>query len=296
MSFKTVSVLLMMVMSAAAFADSDAYLYETADGSRLDAMDQRLLSSLKKESKRALDGNSYNPGEVVFSFGGGHHSVVCAVLELCDIALEAGEKILDAQIGDSARWSVDTASSGSGSMRVQHLVVKPLSSDIHTSLVVTTDRRTYHLRLKASSDQFMPSVRFSYPGSGFSVLNDSRHNDSPVSRLSFNGNDSYQNNSVFRSEAETSDDSADSETLHDSDFEITGDEEAMPERVFFDGRRTIVRMATGTLPMPVLLLPGNSANYRVKGNDYIIDGRLKTCSLILKDGDQTYKTEITHVG
>ncbi|MDD6317769.1 MAG: hypothetical protein PUA61_02850, partial [Succinatimonas hippei] len=89
MSFKTVSVLLMMVMSAAAFADSDAYLYETADGSRLDAMDQRLLSSLKKESKRALEGNSYNPGEVVFSFGGGHHSVVCAVLELCDIALEA---------------------------------------------------------------------------------------------------------------------------------------------------------------------------------------------------------------
>lgn len=288
----------MMAMNTAAMADSDACLYENADGSRLDEMDQRLLSSLKKESKRALEGNSYNPGEVVFNFGSGHHSVVCAVLELCDIALEAGEKILDAQIGDSARWSVDTASSGSGNMRVQHLVVKPLSSDIHTSLVVTTDRRTYHLRLKASEDQFMPSVRFSYPGNGFSVLKNSRHSGSSLSRLTVSGHGAEQNTGSLLSayETESTDKTADEEMIHDSDFEITGDEEAMPERVFFDGKRTIVRMANGTIPMPVLLLPGNSANYRVKGNDYIIDGRLKTCSLILKDGDQTYKTEITHVG
>ena len=83
--------------------------------------------------------------------------------------------------------------------------------------------------------------------------------------------------------------------MHDSDYEITGDEEAMPERVFFDGRRTIVRMARGTARMPVLLLSGG-ANYRVSGTDYIIDGRIASASLVLTDGGETYRTEISHVG
>ncbi len=292
------ALLLLSLLLSAARAD-DLALYDAIEGSRLDEADRKVLAELEGSGRNALPGGAWRPGEVVFEYGTGHHSVVCAVLELCDIALEPGEKILDAQIGDSARWSVDTASSGSGGTQVSHLVVKPLASGIRTSLVVTTDRRAYHLRLKASPDQYMPSVRFSYPGRGFSALSSAKALQAqssrqsavvPSGRIEVDGG--YQERAGGGA-AEAA--ILDEEDMHDSDYEITGDEEAMPERVFFDGRRTIVRMARGTARMPVLLLSGG-ANYRVSGTDYIIDGRIAAASLVLTDGGETYRTEISHVG
>ncbi len=295
---KTIGLALLAMMAIASRAD-DLALYDAVDGSRLDEADRKVLADLEGTGRSAIPGGAYRPGEVVFEYGSGHHSVVCAVLELCDIALEPGERILDAQIGDSARWSVDTAASGSGGAQVSHLVIKPLAAGIRTSLIVTTDRRAYHLRLKASADQYMPSVRFTYPGRGFSALTGggapassapSRQAPSSSGRIDVGGAQPGYADPAGAEAADYGD-----EAMHDSDYEITGDEQSMPERVFFDGRRTIVRMALGTARMPVLILNGG-ANYRVSGTDYIIDGRIAAASLVLTEGGETYRTEISHVG
>jgi len=46
-------------------------------------------------------------GRVLYSFGAGLPTVVCAPLRVCIIELQAGEKIVgEPQIGDSVRWNI----------------------------------------------------------------------------------------------------------------------------------------------------------------------------------------------
>ncbi len=52
---------------------------------------------------------------------------------------------------------------GQGSAEVQHLIVKPLDVGLETSLVVTTNRRTYHMHLRSHRCNFKPRLGFTYP-------------------------------------------------------------------------------------------------------------------------------------
>ncbi|MBR4738004.1 MAG: TrbG/VirB9 family P-type conjugative transfer protein, partial [Rhodocyclaceae bacterium] len=87
-------------------------------------------------------------GEVIFVFGA-PATVVCAVLQICDVALQEGEQVNSINLGDTARWMVEPAITGRGANEVQHLIIKPLDIGLETSMVVTTNRRTYHMRLKS---------------------------------------------------------------------------------------------------------------------------------------------------
>ncbi|MFT3687804.1 recombinase family protein [Paenirhodobacter sp.] len=44
-----------------------------------------------------------------------------------------------------------------------HILVKPTRPDISTNLVVTTDRRTYMIELRARESLYMPTVAWAYP-------------------------------------------------------------------------------------------------------------------------------------
>ena len=89
-------------------------------------------------------------------------SIICAVLQVCDVALEPGEQVNNINVGDP-RWTVEPAITGFGASEVQHLIIKPQDVGLDTSLVVTTNRRTYHLRLRSHRTKFMPYVTFIYP-------------------------------------------------------------------------------------------------------------------------------------
>src|SRR5690606_7036773 len=77
--------------------------------------------------------------------------------------LQPGEQVNSIHLGDQARWLIEPAVTGQGSAEVQHLIVKPLDVGLETSLVVTTNRRTYHMRLRSHRRDFMPRVSFNYP-------------------------------------------------------------------------------------------------------------------------------------
>jgi hypothetical protein len=64
-------------------------------------------------------------GSVAFRFGESLPSIVCAILQLTDIELQPGEVVTQLNVGDSTRWSVESAVSGSGSEQIQHIIVKP---------------------------------------------------------------------------------------------------------------------------------------------------------------------------
>ena len=102
-------------------------------------------------------------GSIRFLFGSQQPSIVCAVLQVCDIELQPGEQVNSIHLGDQARWLIEPAVTGQGSAEVQHLIVKPLDVGLETSLVVTTNRRTYHMRLRSHRRDFMPRVSFTYP-------------------------------------------------------------------------------------------------------------------------------------
>ena len=48
-------------------------------------------------------------GAVVFLFGAAEPSIVCAVLQICDVQLQAGEQVNSINVGDSARWLLEPA-------------------------------------------------------------------------------------------------------------------------------------------------------------------------------------------
>ena len=90
-------------------------------------------------------------------------TIVCAILQVTDVELEKGETITHINLGDSTRWTVESAVSGSGSEQISHLIIKPRDIGLSTSLIVTTDRRTYHLLLLSDEKDFCHDVTFVYP-------------------------------------------------------------------------------------------------------------------------------------
>ena len=77
-------------------------------------------------------------GSIRFLFGSQQPSIVCAVLQVCDIELQAGEQVNSIHLGDQARWLVEPAVTGQGTSEVQHLIVKPLDVGLQPTGVPIT--------------------------------------------------------------------------------------------------------------------------------------------------------------
>ncbi|WP_295392430.1 TrbG/VirB9 family P-type conjugative transfer protein [uncultured Thiodictyon sp.] len=82
-------------------------------------------------------------GVIIFKLGMQQPSIVCAVLQLCDISLQQGERITAINLGDTGRWTVESALAGTDEKAIPHVIVKPTDVGLETALVVTTDRRVY---------------------------------------------------------------------------------------------------------------------------------------------------------
>jgi hypothetical protein len=65
-------------------------------------------------------------GRVMYSYGAGLPTVVCAPLRVCIIELQAGEKIVgEPHIGDSVRWNISPAMYGTGDQATCVIILKP---------------------------------------------------------------------------------------------------------------------------------------------------------------------------
>jgi type IV secretory pathway VirB9-like protein len=112
----------------------------------------QVTDAWREKSYESMVSQAGTTGSVLFRYGASYPSIVCAILQVTDIELEPGEVVTQVNVGDTTRWSVESAVSGSGAEQVQHLIVKPRDIGLNTSLVVTTDRRTYHLILVSDQD------------------------------------------------------------------------------------------------------------------------------------------------
>lgn len=217
-------------------------------------------------------------GAVIFMFGSQQPGIVCAVLQICDIQLQPGERINGFYIGDQVRWEVAPAITGRGAFEIEHILVKPKDVGLDTTMIVTTDRRTYNFRLRSHRTRTMTTVAFKYPDETQQKW------DAFIARR-------QQQEDIRKTGTipETG------EYLGDLDFlyTVTGSASWKPLRVYNDGRKTIIQMPTefAQKEAPVLMVLHKAGgvfteeetgliNYRLQGDRYIVDAVFDQAVLI----------------
>jgi len=204
---------------------------------------------------------------------GALYQVYAAVNQVTDIALEPGEKLVSVSAGDTVRWVVGDTSSGEGKEVQVHILVKPIGADLETNLVITTERRTYHLEMRSSHSTYMASVSWTYPASALVALRKQRAEAevaaSTVAEIGVN-----IEHLRFR-------------------YRIEGDAPWKPRQVFDDGAKVYIQFPSGLAqgeapPLFVIGPDGKPAlvNYRVRGTTYIVDRLFAAAELRLGTAPQ----------
>jgi len=92
---------------------------------------------------------------------------------ITDIILQPGETLVGSgpvAAGDTARWVIGDTISGAGEQRRVHVMIKPTAANLATNLIINTDRRTYHLELRASSRTWLSQVSWRYEDGSVPVV------------------------------------------------------------------------------------------------------------------------------
>jgi type IV secretion system protein TrbG len=194
----------------------------------------------------------------VYPYGEGVlYRLFAAPERVTDIALQPGEAILSVAAGDTARWTVGDTTSGTGESRRAHILVKPFAAGLSTNLVITTDRRAYHLQLDSTPATAMAALSWTYPQDEMIAIRRQQ------------------------TAAEAARPVASGLAVERLDFgyAVTGDRPAWrPLRAFDDGRQTFVEFpaTVGVGEAPPLFVIGDRGdvqlvNYRMAGRFYVID-------------------------
>lgn len=110
----------------------------------------------------------YKDGCFIYQFNENFvYEIYAQPFHLTDIALQSGEVVIGTPLlsEDDSVWELTAgvARNPSNGEDIQHLFVKPAYSKLDSTLIIITDRRVYHFRLKSYSDTHMSMVRFTYP-------------------------------------------------------------------------------------------------------------------------------------
>ena len=271
-----VAVSLPLVVNAAQDDMADRYFSKT--NVVLTPQEKQAIDIAKKwraESATGIRPTAGPNGAVRYLYGAQEPSIVCAPLQVCDVSLQPGEQVNSIHLGDTVRWSIEPAVTGSGASETQHLIIKTMDVGLETSLIVTTNRRTYHMRLRSHRTQYMPQVAFTYPEDALAKWDNIKRNEA----------EHKANNTLPKT----------GEYLGDLNFnyEIDGDASWKPVRVFNDGRKTVIEMpdAMQQTEAPTLLVVRRDGgwfrddetvmvNYRVQGDRFIVDSVFDKAILI----------------
>lgn len=203
---------------------------------------------------------------------GALYRLYAAPEQVSDIALQPGEKLVAVSAGDTVRWVIGDTSSGAGETARAHILVKPYAPGLKTNMVITTDRRAYHLALESTDNTAMAAISWTYPQDRLLALQ--RQNE----------------------RAEEARPVADNVALTNLRFRyaITGDNPPWrPVRAWDDGNKVYIefpaRLDQGEAPPLFVVGPlGQSqlVNYRVSGNHYIVDRLFGAAELRLGENPQ----------
>jgi type IV secretion system protein VirB9 len=225
-------------------------------------------------------------GRVLYTYGAGLATVVCAPLRVCTIELQTGEHLVDEpHIGDAVRWHIAPATYGRDKSSTTIVVIKPQEPGLDTNLLLPTDRRIYYVRLVSKPEDYTARVAFAYPED---ELMDQRWQEHLAKQ--------EQERKEATRIAEVA--PAALETMN-FNYQITGDPAIRPLMVFDDGSKTFIRMNPEVQhrQLPILVAIGRDGkgemlNYRVKNDLYIADRLFDRAALILGENKKSQRVEI----
>ncbi|WP_439570760.1 P-type conjugative transfer protein TrbG [Sphingomonas sp.] len=207
-------------------------------------------------------------GSAVYPFAeGAIYRVYAAPERVTDIALQPGENLIAVASGDTVRWVIGDTASGTGADKRVHVLVKPFSASLSTNLVITTDRRTYHIALASTGGPAMAALSWSYPQDALLAIR--RAQEAAAAAVPIAAG-------------------LEIERL-DFGYAISGDRPSWrPLRAFDDGRQTFIEfppsLAVGEAP-PLFLVDRKGeaqlVNYRLRGRYYVVDRLFDTAELRL---------------
>jgi P-type conjugative transfer protein TrbG len=177
--------------------------------------------------------------------------------KVTDIALQPGEAIVSVAAGDTARWTVGDTTSGADETKRVHILVKPFAAGLSTNLVITTDRRAYHLQLESTSGTAMAALSWTYPQDELIAIRRQQASAEAARPIA----------AGLRVEQ------------LDFGYVITGEKPGWrPLRAFDDGRQTFIEFPASVAvseapPLFVIGAQGDAqlVNYRMSGRFYVVD-------------------------
>jgi len=232
---------------------------------------------------------------MVFPFGHSQPVLAAAPLRASVIELQPGETVLGIVAGDTERFAIEQTQTGPAG-RVPLVVVKPLAHDVTTNLVVSTDRRVYHVTLDSApaprrarsrrarraeaqnpQPRYARHIRFYYP-------------DDALAGTAYGPRAAEAAAVAARSAEPTLEDLASLDDLS-FNYQTVGDRQAreMVARVFDDGVHTYVQLDPARLrggTVPVLYVQGLGGereilNYAYDDGTYVTDRTADVFELVL---------------
>ncbi|MDR1310045.1 MAG: P-type conjugative transfer protein TrbG [Deltaproteobacteria bacterium] len=244
----------------------------------------RPLSAKEEEALRLaaeFDGRPLRPiqgdgGKILYVHGTSLPTIIGAPMRISDIELEDGERVNEILVGDSSRWLVESGTSGNG---ITHVFVKPVDIGLETSLVITTDKRVYHIQLVSREAGHTPYVGFLYGSQLQPVLRrEAREREWRTALV--DGQPVDMSNLNFH-------------------YTVKGDAPWKPAMVYDDGLKLYVRLPESArrTEVPALLVREGGettlVNYRLRHNTFEVDGLFDHVILISGIGRKQRKVDIT---
>jgi type IV secretion system protein TrbG len=298
-NMKNILILMIVFLSSVAGASEDmAEQFFSKKAVSLSDNAKKAIAISKKWQQGSKTSSAFysDDGSVAFVYGSGQTQIVCAVTQLCDIALEPGETFTGPPHVGDPRFLVEKAESGEGETMQGHVVLKPLDVGLDTSLTIFTNKRTYHIRAMSTRNSSLPFVSFIYPESEKTK---------------------WAGKSKPVRQTQPSEGYIDIAKNINFNYTIEGDTEWKPERVYNDGVKTVIEMprSVGNKSAPVFLVLKEEGgifsedknalvNYSFVPADaktgqspkYIIDNLFNKGVLISGVGDSQEKVIITKGG
>ena len=229
--------------------------------------EQRVRAANRAATLEPATGGYLNSMQVYpFSEAMIYH-VFTAPERVTDIVLQPGETLGAVAAGDTVRWVIGDTTSGGGDTKRTHVLVKPFTAGLSTNLVITTDKRTYHLALTSTDRAVMSALSWIYPQDQLIALKAAAERARAQQPVAVG---------------------LQVEQLH-FNYAISGDQPAWrPLRAFDDGRQTFIEfpanLGVGEAP-PLFLVDSKGTaslvNYRVQGRFYVVDRIFDTAELRL---------------
>jgi P-type conjugative transfer protein TrbG len=308
---KSLLLLIVLLLAVSAFGQnppsSSKFDQSLLGGTNPDLTDQEkagvaITQAWRDKSLQTLVGQPGENASVQFRFGESLPTIVCAVLNVTDIELQSGEIVTHINLGDSTRWTVESAISGSGSSQIQHLVVKPRDIGLSTSLLVTTDRRTYHLLLVSDQGSFMHDVTFLYEPAHASLVIAASPTPTPTSAKVVAKDPPPRRKKQSSGKQVVRDPVKDDA---DENYTVTGKAEWAPIEVYSKDGKTYIQMPASVRhkEAPVLFEERKAGwfhhnkdlvNYRCHGRWYVVDKVLDSATLVNGVGAGQQRVTIRH--